>query len=178
MPIRSYADVPNRIVRLFLQEAGARYDENRGFKPYRRLTNDLLARFDHACAYCGADGPLIEEHIVPMNQRACGLHAWGNTVPACRACNNAKKDLPWETHVGTLSTTARSTTSRVERVTAYIEDYRYRPDVARLRDVVVKLYRLADLQTRGLLEFGLVATDPYLRALSDGSGDSPPSLDR
>lgn len=30
MPLRSFADVPNRIVRLCLQEAGRQYDANRG----------------------------------------------------------------------------------------------------------------------------------------------------
>jgi hypothetical protein len=44
-------------VHVFLQEAGAEYDRNRGFEPYRRLTPDVLSHFLMGCAYCGrADG--------------------------------------------------------------------------------------------------------------------------
>jgi predicted Zn-dependent protease len=54
MPLRSFADVPNRIVRLFLQEAGRQYDENRGLPRFGSMTPALTSRFGGCCAYCGA----------------------------------------------------------------------------------------------------------------------------
>ena len=90
MPLRSFADVPNRIVRLFLQEAGRQYDANRGYPRFGSMPPALLARFKNACAYCGAPPPLVEEHLVPINRTSVGLHAWGNIVPACKVCNDLK----------------------------------------------------------------------------------------
>jgi len=42
MALRSLADVPNRIVRLFLQEAGRQYDENRGLPRFGSMTPALI----------------------------------------------------------------------------------------------------------------------------------------
>ena len=73
MPLRSYSDVPKRVVNLFLQEAGALYDVGRGHPPFRRLA-DVLNDFGNACAYCGnSESPLVEEHVVPRNRVAVGL---------------------------------------------------------------------------------------------------------
>jgi hypothetical protein len=30
-----------------------------------------------------------------MNKANLGLHAWGNVVPCCKDCNNAKQQTPW-----------------------------------------------------------------------------------
>src|SRR4051794_31692558 len=99
MPLRSYADVPNRIVRLFLQEAGRQYDVNRGHPAFGSMTLGLRARFGDRCPYCGTSpAPLVEEPFVPMTRAAVGLHAWGNVVPACKACNDAKGGPPWQDH--------------------------------------------------------------------------------
>jgi ADP-ribose pyrophosphatase YjhB (NUDIX family) len=59
MPLRSFADVPNRIVRLFLQEAGRQYDRNRGYTPFGRMPASLIARFGGNCAYCGMTTTLV-----------------------------------------------------------------------------------------------------------------------
>jgi 5-methylcytosine-specific restriction endonuclease McrA len=98
MPRRSLADVPNRLVRIFLEAAGRDYDVNRGLAAYSKLTPALIARFDGRCAYCGEAKPLVEEHVVPINRTAVGLHAWGNIVPACKDCNRIKEGDAWETH--------------------------------------------------------------------------------
>ncbi len=104
-----------------LQEAGREYDINRGFPPFRSMNKELLNRFDHACAYCGdADASPVDEHVVPMNRASVGLHAWGNIVPACRPCNNAKKDDPWYGH-------PMLDEPRREAISAYITEYRYEP---------------------------------------------------
>lgn len=158
MPIRSFADVPNRIVRLFLQEAGLQYDANRGLAPFRRMTSELIARFGGNCAYCGTTAPLVEEHLVPINRTSVGLHAWGNVVPACKECNDRKSGNPWETH-------PMLDKSRRAAIGDYIDGYGYDPDVGELRIVLGKLYELADRQTRALVDFGLVASRPYIAGL-------------
>jgi hypothetical protein len=165
MARRSYSDVPNRIVRLFLQEAGRHYDENRGLTPYSSMTEDLKQRFGNACAYCGAQDPtkLVEEHLVPINRASAGLHSWGNVVPACRECNKKKSDHAWEQH-------PELNDARREAIRAYIAEYQYAPDVAELLMVLDKLYDLADRQTRSLVEFGLVASKPYIAALYNAKG--------
>ncbi|MDQ0366361.1 HNH endonuclease [Catenuloplanes indicus] len=129
------------------------------------MNKELLNRFDHACAYCGdADASPVDEHVVPMNRASVGLHAWGNIVPACRPCNNAKKDDPWYGH-------PMLDEPRREAISAYITEYRYEPDVDELKIVMAKLYELADQQTRALVEFGLVASRPYIA----GMHTSPPA---
>ena len=168
MARRSYADVPNRIVRLFLQEAGRQYDTNRGLTPYSSLTDELKARFHYSCAYCGSPPPieLVEEHLVPINRTSAGLHSWGNIVPACKECNRKKRDNPWEQH-------PELNAQRREAIKAYIAEYRYSPNVTELSIVLKKLYELADLQTRALVDFALVASRPYIAALHDsGNGNT------
>lgn len=48
----------------------------------------LLHRFDNRCAYCGSDGELTKDHVVPISRG--GRHAVGNIVPACWQCNMSK----------------------------------------------------------------------------------------
>ena len=158
MPLRSFADVPNRIVRLFLQEAGRQYDANRGYPRFGSMPPALLARFKNACAYCGAPPPLVEEHLVPINRTSVGLHAWGNIVPACKVCNDLKAGNSWESH-------PKLDDTRRDRIAVYVAEHGYDPDVTELRVVLGKLYELADRQTRALVEFGLVASRPHIAGL-------------
>lgn len=166
MPLRSFADVPNRIVRLFLQEAGRQYDSNRGYPKFGSMTPALIERFDGRCAYCGEPPPpkLVEEHLVPINRASVGLHAWGNVVPACKICNDIKRHLPWADH-------PQLDDARHAAITKYIVDYAYDPDVRELQTVLERLYRLADSQTRALVDFGLVASRPYLAGLHRAPDD-------
>jgi len=48
----------------------------------------VLESFGHRCAYCGADGPLQREHMVPLSRG--GSNDIENLVPACRPCNMSK----------------------------------------------------------------------------------------
>lgn len=56
------------------------------------LTPDQLWRrwvqFDHCCAYCGTNGDLHMEHVIPISKG--GEHHLGNIVPACQRCNYSK----------------------------------------------------------------------------------------
>jgi 5-methylcytosine-specific restriction endonuclease McrA len=54
-----------------------------------------FAEFGHRCAYCGADGDLHIEHVVPISKG--GPHSIGNIIPACESCNYSKRDHDVET---------------------------------------------------------------------------------
>jgi len=54
-----------------------------------------FAEFGHRCAYCGADGDLHIEHVVPISKG--GPHSIGNIIPACKDCNLSKRDSDAET---------------------------------------------------------------------------------
>jgi len=54
-----------------------------------------FAQFDHRCAYCGAEGDLHIEHVVPISKG--GPHSIGNIIPACKDCNFSKRDHDAET---------------------------------------------------------------------------------
>jgi 5-methylcytosine-specific restriction endonuclease McrA len=54
-----------------------------------------FAEFGHRCAYCGADGDLHIEHVVPISKG--GPHSIGNIIPACESCNYSKRDHDAET---------------------------------------------------------------------------------
>lgn len=45
-------------------------------------------RFEHCCAYCGCEGDLQVEHVIPISKG--GEHHLGNIVPACQRCNFSK----------------------------------------------------------------------------------------
>ena len=59
------------------------------------------------CHYCGAKfapAELTMDHIVPISRG--GKSSKGNTVPACKTCNNQKKYLlpiEWEERLETLN---------------------------------------------------------------------------
>jgi 5-methylcytosine-specific restriction endonuclease McrA len=53
----------------------------------------LVTDYEHACAYCGAIGPLEQDHRVPLGRG--GTNWIANILPACRVCN-ARKHLRTE----------------------------------------------------------------------------------
>ena len=62
------------------------------------LSPDQLWRrwveFDHCCAYCGIDGDMHIEHVIPISKG--GEHHLGNIVPTCQRCNYSKSIAPVE----------------------------------------------------------------------------------
>ena len=82
---RDPGDVANAFVRVLLSDAG-------------RLVGGLsdgqwkctLKYFGHRCAYTGEEGKLVKEHAIPINRTHCGLHLFGNVVPATKKANDAK----------------------------------------------------------------------------------------
>lgn len=124
---------------------------------------------------------MVEEHVVPMNRKLVGLHAWGNIVPACDPCNKAKSPIDnrgedWRTHP-TLDP------ERLRHIEKFIKRYRYAPVVSELKLVMEKLYRLSDGHTRALVEFSVIAARPFIAGmhkpppavgLEHDSEDAPP----
>lgn len=49
-----------------------------------------LAVYEGRCAYCGIQGKMVQEHIVPVSQG--GGYTRENIVPACVPCNSKKRD--------------------------------------------------------------------------------------
>jgi hypothetical protein len=98
---RSKSDISNSAIRIFLQDVGKYYDEARGFEPFGPKVAqkiELLDFFNHQCCFCGTEinrKLLSQDHLIPMNKSALGLHAWGNVVPCCQPCNNEKQQKPW-----------------------------------------------------------------------------------
>ena len=140
---RGRADIANTALRIFLQELGAAYDEERGFPAYesRKHFAEVRAFFDDRCCYCGAEllaGRVAQDHLIPMNKASLGLHAWGNIVPACQDCNAKKHGREW--HAYLVRRAGSEATDRYDRVTRFIDHYRYRPDPRDLRDVAEELY--------------------------------------
>ena len=50
--------------------------------------DDLVVEWNHRCAYCGAEGPLEADHIVPLSKK--GRHDITNILPSCPTCNREK----------------------------------------------------------------------------------------
>ena len=54
----------------------------------------VLKEFDYECAYCGKEGNLEQEHIIPIKKG--GKYEIGNIIPACRHCNASKGDRDFQ----------------------------------------------------------------------------------
>ena len=100
-------DASNVFVRVILSDAGALLgglsDEE---------WDKTLGWFHGRCAYTGeelAQGQMDQDHAVPMNRAHCGLHLYGNVVPATR---DANRERPASTTVTSSRTRIGSNASR------------------------------------------------------------------
>ena len=65
----------------------AREYESEGWRTDNAL-EDIYAKQNGRCPYCGNESPLTEDHIVPLSK---GGTCWiTNLVGACRSCNSSK----------------------------------------------------------------------------------------
>jgi 5-methylcytosine-specific restriction endonuclease McrA len=73
------------------------YHQNRRAREVGKITPaewlEILERYGHRCAYCGASGKLTIDHVVPLSKG--GLHHPSNLVPACSSCNSRKHTHRW-----------------------------------------------------------------------------------
>jgi HNH endonuclease len=138
---RAKSDIANMAIRIFLQDMGRAYDEERGLPPYngRKHFPIIRAFFEERCCYCGDElgATVNQDHLIPVNKTDLGLHAWGNIVPACQGCNSAKHGSDWRDFiVERAGTNARE---RHAKVRAFINEYRYDPQLD-LSDTAAELY--------------------------------------
>lgn len=124
--IRSWnpGDAANSFVRVMLSDAG----ELLGGLSDDEWTQ-TIAFFDGRCAYTGAEfGADIErDHAIPMNRAHCGLHLYGNVVPATKAANREKGGKHWREFV--------KDQKRIDRIGAFIVESGYQKKVERFVDL-------------------------------------------
>ncbi|WP_116600073.1 HNH endonuclease [Primorskyibacter marinus] len=91
----------------------------------------VISDFDQRCAYCGAAGDLVMEHVIPINRTALGEHRLGNLVPACRSCNSTKADQDYRAFLA-------HETDRIAAIEAHMAKHDYVPirDNQRLRQII------------------------------------------
>lgn len=128
---RSKSDISNSAIRIFLQDVGRFYDEQRGLEPFGPKVSqkdELLVFFGGQCCFCGEGinrKTLSQDHLIPMNKTCLGLHAWGNVVPCCASCNNEKQQKPWREFI--THKAGRETESRISRIEAFVASKNYDP---------------------------------------------------
>ena len=107
-------DAANAFVRVLLSEAG-------------RLAGGLnddqweytLEYFGHCCAYTGEREDIVKEHAIPINKTHCGLHVYGNVVPATKKANSRKSDKDYKEFL-------KGDIDRLHRIERFMENARYR----------------------------------------------------
>ncbi len=130
---RSKSDISNSAIRIFLQDVGKFYDEVRGLEPFGPKVaqkDELLTFFNNECCFCGAPidrRSLSQDHLIPMNKTALGLHAWGNVVPCCSPCNNEKQQKSWRQFI--LSKAGDKASERTERIEDFVKIKNYDPSL-------------------------------------------------
>lgn len=131
---RSKSDIANSAIRIFLQRVGVFYDEKRGFDkfvPTKKQKGFLLKEFNNECCYCGAEineKDLSQDHLIPMNKAALGLHAWGNVVPCCQKCNNQKQQIAWLEFLKTKAT-GNDLVQRRKLIGDFVKKMNYQPNL-------------------------------------------------
>ena len=130
---RSKSDISNSAIRIFLQDVGKYYDEARGFEsfgPKVKQKDELLEFFDHSCCFCGIEitrKSLSQDHLIPMNKTALGLHAWGNVIPCCQSCNNEKQQKPWKQFI--ISKAGADAPARKKKINDFVASKNYDPSL-------------------------------------------------
>ena len=130
---RSKSDISNTAIRIFLQNVGKFYDEARNFEPFGPKVgqkDELLEFFNHECCFCGIGidrKSLSQDHLIPMNKTALGLHAWGNVVPCCTECNNKKQQRPWKIFLAEKA--GLDAPAREKRIQDFVALKNYDPDL-------------------------------------------------
>ena len=82
--------------------------------------NSTKDHFSNQCAYCGADGDLVIEHVIPINRTSLGEHRIGNLVPSCRSCNVNKGDRDYREFLA-------DEPLRLEFIQSYMDSKNYVP---------------------------------------------------
>ena len=160
-------DAANAFVRVILSDAGAKLGG---------LTETdwdrTLDWFGQRCAYTGAvlvDGELDRDHAIPMNRAHCGLHLYGNVLPATRDVNRQKAGKHYRDFV--------EDPGRLERIESFMRESGYWERVGVFGD----LQRYCDAQYRSIDALCRVNRE-YLASLlpedlDESSGSDPEPRD-
>ncbi len=159
----SPGDAANTFVRVVLSDAGARLGG---------LTEtewkETLRWFGERCAYTGdelVDGGMERDHAIPMNRIHCGLHLYGNVLPATRAANRQKAGKHYRDFV--------ADPDRLERVESFVRESGYWERAS----VFGNLQRYCEAQYRSIVALSQVSGQ-YLASLLpedvDDEQDSSP----
>jgi hypothetical protein len=172
--MKGRADVANFALRAFLTKVGHRYDELRGLAPFRPTKNqwfEVVAFFEGACCYCGAalkNDDSTKDHLIPLNKRSLGLHAWGNVVPSCRACNAAKHHGGYEPFLRSRCSET-DYASRCANLRKFQEVYRYQPTLA-LLEIANNLYEDVGTVAMALVDLRYKQADKVLKGMLGKDG--------
>lgn len=114
----------NHLVRNILSRLG---DEQFGAEDWQAV----IADFGHGCAYCGAGGELVMDHVIAINKQSLGEHRIGNLVPACRPCNTRKAEQDFEVFLS-------HDLPRTQAIKAHMAKHGYAPigENDRLRQII------------------------------------------
>ena len=129
-------DAANVFVRVILSDAGMMLGGLTDLE-----WDQTLAWFGGRCAY--TDEVLVEErtdrdHAVPMNRIHCGLHLYGNVLPAAREANRLKAGAHYRDFV--------VNPERLERIESFVKEAGYWDRVSVFGD----LQRYCDSQYRSI----------------------------
>lgn len=91
----------------------------------------VIDAFGNRCAYCGQEGELLMDHVVPINKQSLGEHRLGNLVPCCRACNADKGDKDFRAFLSTRP-------ERIAVIETHMEYHNYVPigENAQIRQII------------------------------------------
>lgn len=118
--------------------------------------------FDGQCAYTGeplSDSEAIKEHAVPINRRHCGVHAYGNVLPASKAANDAKAGKHYREYMAAVV----GGETRLGRIEDFVRESGYEARVEPFGD----LRRYCEQQYRQVVALGEV-NKAYLRSIAEG----------
>ena len=127
-------DAANAFVRVILSDAGTMLGG---------VTEDewrmTLEWFEGRCAYTGQTLDEMErDHAIPMNRAQCGLHLYGNVVPATKEANRRKAGKHYREFI--------EDRDRLERIDEFLHESGYWERVADLGD----LQRYCEAQYRAI----------------------------
>ncbi|MDN5788755.1 HNH endonuclease [Pseudorhodobacter sp.] len=120
----------------------------------------VVDAFGRACAYCGTEGELVMDHVVPINKQALGEHRLGNLVPSCRACNARKAEWDFREFLA-------DDPIRIETIEAHMMSQGYEPigDHAQLRAII----ELAHQDVRNLADRYVAIINTVLTGKPEGT---------
>lgn len=164
-------DAANAFVRCILSQAGTLLgglSENE----WKRT----LKRFHGRCAYTGetlAKNGLERDHAIPMNRSHCGLHLFGNVLPATRSANRKKASKHYREFL-------KDDPERLDRIERFVRQSGYHERVAELGDLgrysraqyrtITKLCEVNENYLRSLLPEELEETGPEDPSQPDAPG--------